>query len=405
WERRLLDTLEHVGLPVIFDDFSEEGFDYLTEELPVGRDLWTAWDDPASTFGDRFTWLAQVAEAMQALHRMGAMLEASGPEMVVAPEQGRARIPDRGALLPLPPPADPPLRAGLYTAPELLNSPETSDARANLYSFGAMLYALHVGRELSEREFLSPGNPKPVFNDYPDLHPAIGRLLLKTFNRQVEDRFPTDEAVKEDETGFSELIYTLGVCARTVDNVRLEISAWTTTGMVRSGNEDAFALLHSCESRQEDVAESALLLLADGMGGYEAGEVAATLAIQALRKNLTSQKQFAALGGGNGFISELPNPDGNALVRTEVEEIKRLIRSALKDANKQVFTASRSGVGRRGMGCTAEVVYVNGRNVVVGHVGDSRTYHLSEGRFLQLTRDQTLVNRLVELGTLTEEEA
>ena len=57
------------------------------------------------------------------------------------------------------------------------------------------------------------------------------------------------------------------------------------------------------------------------------------------------------------------------------------------------------------MGCTAEVVYVDGRNVVVGHVGDSRTYHLHEGRLIQLTRDQTLVNRLVELGQLTAEEA
>ncbi len=57
------------------------------------------------------------------------------------------------------------------------------------------------------------------------------------------------------------------------------------------------------------------------------------------------------------------------------------------------------------MGCTAEAVYVDGRNVIVGHVGDSRTYHLHEGRLVQLTRDQTLVNRLVELGTLTPEEA
>ena len=57
------------------------------------------------------------------------------------------------------------------------------------------------------------------------------------------------------------------------------------------------------------------------------------------------------------------------------------------------------------MGCTAEAVYLDGRNVVVGHVGDSRTYHLSEGRLVQLTRDQTLVNRLVELGTLSAEEA
>src|SRR5439155_14975875 len=171
--------------------------------------------------------------------------------------------------------------------------------------------ALHVGRELSEREFLSPGNPKPVFNDYPDLHPALGRLLLKTFNRQVEARFPTDEAVKEDLTGFSELIRTLGVCARTVDNVRLEISAWTTTGMVRTGNEDAYALLHSCESRQDDVGECALVLLADGMGGYEAGEVAAALAIQHLRRYLLAQKPFAALCGSSAFPTEVPRPEGN----------------------------------------------------------------------------------------------
>jgi protein phosphatase len=57
------------------------------------------------------------------------------------------------------------------------------------------------------------------------------------------------------------------------------------------------------------------------------------------------------------------------------------------------------------MGCTAEAVYIDRRNVIVGHVGDSRTYHLSRGRLVQLTRDQTLVNRLVELGQLTAEEA
>src|ERR1043165_1361879 len=57
------------------------------------------------------------------------------------------------------------------------------------------------------------------------------------------------------------------------------------------------------------------------------------------------------------------------------------------------------------MGCTAECVYVDSRNVVVGHVGDSRVYHLHRGRLLQLTRDQTLVNRLGELGQLSAAEA
>jgi protein phosphatase len=57
------------------------------------------------------------------------------------------------------------------------------------------------------------------------------------------------------------------------------------------------------------------------------------------------------------------------------------------------------------MGCTGECVYIDAKNVAVGHVGDSRTYHLRRGRLLQLTRDQTFVNRMVELGQLTAEEA
>jgi protein phosphatase len=200
------------------------------------------------------------------------------------------------------------------------------------------------------------------------------------------------------------------VLRRTLANVRLEIACWTSTGMVRSGNEDAFAVLHACESRQDDLWESALVLLCDGMGGYEAGEVAAALCIQALRKNLVAQPVFAHLAGASAFpadaLAVVPPAEGHAGPPLDVVQAKQVLRAALRDANRQVYTASRvPGSRRRGMGCTAEAVYVDGRNVVVGHVGDSRTYHLHEGRLIQLTRDQTLVNRLVELGSLTPEEA
>src|SRR5262249_26393609 len=126
-----------------------------------------------------------------------------------------------------------------------------------------------------------------------------------------------------------------------------------------------------------------------------------------LRRNLLAQKPFAALAGASAFPTEVPRPEGNTPVPLKVEEAKSLIRAALKEANRAIFQASRgpNPVGKRGMGCTAEGVYVDGRNSIVGHVGDSRTYHLKEGRLVQLTRDQTLVNRLVELGQLTAEEA
>src|SRR5262249_28578993 len=63
------------------------------------------------------------------------------------------------------------------------------------------------------------------------------------------------------------------------------------------------------------------------------------------------------------------------------------------------------GAGPRGMGCTAEIVFVQANQVYIGHVGDCRTYLLREGQLELITRDQTLVHRLVELGQLTKEEA
>jgi protein phosphatase len=134
------------------------------------------------------------------------------------------------------------------------------------------------------------------------------------------------------------------------------------------------------------------------------------MAIQVLRQYLVTREPFTPLAGASHFpgdaLAATGRDDGNAPKPLDVEACKKTLREALREANRQVYAASRApGSKRRGMGCTAEAVYVNGRHVVVGHVGDSRTYHLHEGRLLQLTRDQTLVNRLVELGTLTEEEA
>ncbi len=395
WEEVLLEKAPDGLLPVVCDGFVEGDWEYLVEESPAGRPLWDAWDDPQATAAERFGWLRQLAEGLSRLHRTGVILESLRPEMVVINPEGRPRLTDPGELLPWPLPADPPLRPTLSTAPELIVNTHQADARADLYAFGALLYALHVGREVAESDFEAPGFPRPFLAQFPDAHPALGRLLAKTFCRPVEARFPTDESFREDPTGFTDLIRMLDVCGRSLDHVRLEIAAWTTTGMVRTGNEDAYAVLHAVEARQDELDESALVLLADGMGGSEAGEVAAALAVQTLRRYLLEQPLFALLAGRQP--AEAPAFD--------LSLCRFLLGRALKEANRVVFQAAHREAGRRGMGCTAEAVYVSGRHVVVGHVGDSRTYHLHEGRLLQLTRDQTLVNRLVELGTLSPEEA
>jgi serine/threonine protein phosphatase PrpC len=412
WERQVLNSVEDAGLPAELAYLTEDNFEYLVEEIPLGTALWDYYDDPDSGAKKRFGCLAELAELLHKLHENGAMLEGLRPDIVVVDGAGHPRLTDLADLLPLPFPTGVPIRGRLYSAPELLGGQAMVDARADLYSFGAMLYALHVGRELTEMDFERPGagHPKPFVPRFPDIHPAFGRLMMKTFRRELDARFPTDEAAKEDPTGFLELVRNLEMLGRTFDLCRLEVASWTTTGIVRTGNEDAFALLHASESRQDDLGESALVLLCDGMGGYEAGEVAAALAIQAMRKTLLQNKPFSGLGSDSLFptdpLTQMSAAGGHAGPLLDVESCKQQLKAALKEANRQVFAASRTpGSKRRGMGCTAEAVYVDGRHVVVGHVGDSRTYHLHEGRMVQLTRDQTLVNRLVELGTLTAEEA
>ena len=404
WEHSLLERAGHTALPRIVDHFSEGDCEYLVEEVPAGQALWDAWDDPQVSAEQRFGWLKQIAGALHRLHQCGAILEGLRPDIVTVSGGEYACLTDLADLLPLPLPPDPPIRATHYTAPELVLSSHQADARSDLYSFGAMLYALHMGRELTELDFELQGVPKSIYDRFPAIHPLFGRLVSKTFCRDLAKRFPTEEAAKEDATGFAELIRTLETCRRTLDHVRLDIAAWTTTGMVRTGNEDAFALLHATESSENTLGDSALVLLADGMGGYEAGEVAAALAIQAMRKYLLQQKPFAAVAG-----EATPLPDEKHLAEfippPDRATYKQLLAAALKEANKAVYMAAHGVEARRGMGCTAEAVYVHARDLIVGHVGDSRTYHLQAGKLVQLTRDQTWVNRMVEMGAMTAEEA
>lgn len=395
WERFVLERIQHPAFPRVLDSFTEDGSDYLIEENRTGRPLWDAWDEPSATAEQRFGWLQQIALVMQQLHQFGVVIESLRPEIFAVSGEGHVVFTDLSHMLALPLPAEPVIRSSFYTAPELVLTPDQADSRADLFGFGALLFVLFISRELADMDFARPGVPKPFLNQFPDVHPLLGRLISKTFCADRDARFPTDEAIEEDSTGFKELIRLLEVCRRTLDQVRLEIASWSSTGMVRTYNEDAFAVMHGASSQQDYQEESALVVLADGMGGTAAGEVAAALAVQSIRKNLLEQPMFAGLTP-NAAADRAP---------FEVEGCKQLIVDALKKANAEIFAASQRVVGKRGMGCTVEAVYVTGRFLVAGHAGDSRSYHFQDGLLHQITRDQTLVGRLVELGQLTPEEA
>jgi PPM family protein phosphatase len=423
WEQSVLLRAAHLSLPRLIDSFNDDQFRYIVEELPVGTPLWDAWDRDGVTNRERFAWLAQLAEAIDRLHAAGALLEGLRPEMAVVSASGVAILCDLSDLLPLPLPPDVPLWGGFSTAPELLLNPDAVNERADLYAFGALMYALHLGRELSDLDFTLTGMPKPYAERHPDANPFLVRLMSKTFVREVERRFPTEDGALTDPTGFKELIAALHACRRNLDRARLEVAAWSTTGTIRSGNEDAVEIYHTAEGRLDDADESALILLADGMGGMESGEVAAAMALQALRQSLLRAPPFAPglpvtpppddtpAGPAAGdeappihVAAPRPAIDRDSPERTPDAHAER-VAEALREANRQVYGAARGGHGGRGMGCTAEVILIDGATAVIGHVGDSRVYRMRRGKLAQITRDQTVVGRLIEIGQLTEEEA
>jgi len=401
WERLLLARLNHLSLPRVLDTLPHEGFEYLIIEVPEGRSFWDVWDETADSWHRRCEWLIQIAEALNHLHECGAMLEGIRPDIITISATGQAVITDLTDLLPLPVPSNLAVRGSLYSAPELVLAGERADARADLYSFGAMVYALMLGRELTDLDFALQGVPKPYLERFPDGHPLLGRLLGRTFSRDPSNRLPSRDFANDDPTGFQELIEILRACQRSLGMIHLEVSAWTNTGMVRSANEDAVAALHSLESRLEDNDDFALLLLADGMGGMACGEVAAAMTVESIRDYFLKHPPFTELLLDPSRPLPLPAVEKSL----DAEKYRDAIREALQEANRAVFEASRTNMGHMGMGCTAQVVIVDGRHVEVGHVGDSRTYHLRHGFLRQVTQDQTLVSHLVALGQMTEEEA
>jgi protein phosphatase len=167
----------------------------------------------------------------------------------------------------------------------------------------------------------------------------------------------------------------------------LEIGSATSVGRVRQRNEDSFLVQQQSWANLDRRHELALVAVADGMGGYEAGDRASALVVRHL---------------GEAFAPLLARALSQAATP---EDVAALLDKAIKSANAAVLQQAQSDPHCQGMGATLAAVVVNDDQVRIGHVGDCRVYFVRAGDLKQVTRDQTLVARMVDLGTLTPEEA
>jgi PPM family protein phosphatase len=173
--------------------------------------------------------------------------------------------------------------------------------------------------------------------------------------------------------------------------IQLRLFGRTDVGQIREHNEDNFLIADLTTGRRSLMEDDrnqvvgpkgSLFAVCDGMGGAAAGEVASQMAIDIIYEKM-------AQGGPPASRDELA---------------QRLV-STIEEAGLRIFNEARADRTRRGMGTTATVAALVDSRVFIGNVGDSRAYVLRQGKFVQVTRDQSLVNQLIEAGQLTEEEA
>ena len=162
---------------------------------------------------------------------------------------------------------------------------------------------------------------------------------------------------------------------------KINLAERTDTGQVRDHNED-------CIGSNEDLG---LMILADGMGGYNAGEVASGLAIQTIAELVADgadREERHAVDPATGFMRQTI-----------------VLRDAIFRANKIIYQTAQSQKQCEGMGTTLVSCMFFDNKVSIAHVGDSRAYRVRDGKFEQLTLDHSLLQELVDRGFYSQEEA
>jgi len=168
---------------------------------------------------------------------------------------------------------------------------------------------------------------------------------------------------------------------------RLIIGSAVTRGRVRDRNEDSLLVQQCSWSNLDQHHDVALIVVADGMGGHQAGDRASGLVIRALGKVLTPLLMAA--------LNEQSVP----------ADPSEVLDGGLIEANRLVREMAQRNPAWRGMGSTAVALLLWDGQAYIRLVGDCRVYHWCSGKLTFVTRDQTLVGRMVELGQLTPEEA
>ena len=356
-------TLSHPAFQRAEAGFAENGRVYLVYEDEALRSM----PAPPMSEADAISAAIQVCQAIAFVHRRGLRLNDICPQSVALSGSGRIKLTGLDYVS-----NDNELAGDLifndgYTAPEIYRGKKT-DKRADIFSAGALLYTWLTGERIESESWREEAGPVRFYPPHV-ISPELEQAILRAIQFEPSARWATIDELKAELT-------------RLLAQFRIRIAALTDVGMVRDHNEDAVMVVDYVRDSLVEPDQNHLCVVCDGMGGAEAGEVAAAIAVKTIREYVETR-----------------------LASAETVDPGKLMSAALEEANSKILEYVGSHPESRGMGSTGVTALVTQNGAAVAWVGDSRGYLLESGELRQVTKDHSLVQRLIDIGQITPEQA
>ena len=360
-------TLNHPAFQRAVEGFSHEGRVYLAypdEHLtPLSRQRGgLKMSEP-----EALNVAIQLCQAVSFVNRRGLRVNDICPDSVAYGSDGRLRLTGLDYISNDNELQSEPIFNDGYTAPEIYRAKKV-DKRADVFSVGALLYTCLTGERLESEAWLEEAGPVRFYPPHvvmPALEQAVRRALV--FNPAA--RWANVDALKAELVSLN-------------SRIRVRAGVLTDVGMVRELNEDSVMAVEYTRDSLIEPSQNFLYVVADGMGGAEAGEMASAIAVGAIRNYVET-----------------------ALKDSKAPDVGQVLRDALEAANTRILEYQADHPESRGMGSTGVSILISPPEAAVAWVGDSRGYFFDGAGLRQLTRDHSLVQRLIEIGQITPEEA
>jgi serine/threonine protein phosphatase PrpC len=384
----LSQTITHPAYYRALEGFAEDGRVYLAYKDEQLKPFAARRAGPMSEH-QALSAAIQICQAVSYLHNRGMRVNDICPASLAYGADGRVKltsldyISNDNELQ-----AEPILNDG-YSAPEIYRAKRV-DKRADVFSIGCVLYTCLTGERIeceTWREEAGPVRFYPPHVVSPELEKSIRRALA--FKSQ--DRWAGADQLKAELLKIS-------------SQLRVRSACLTDVGMVREHNEDSVMALEFAQDSQVSPGCHYLYVVSDGMGGAEAGETASAIAVETIRYYVGAGVSRDRVGV-SAQMQSAANEPAAAPVPARTASLEELLRSALEQANRDIVGYQTGHPESRGMGATAVSALLTPPEAAIAWVGDSRAYLLEDGKLRQLTKDHSLVQRLVEIGQITAEEA